>query len=142
MVECDACDNEASGTCVDCDISVCDDHYCLMTCESTNCWADVCMACATTNESEIGPCCDSCSSTTTCDCGNWESDMGECGDGCGSKCSECLTSCWNCEYFCCREFTTFQGNDVCVECAEGLRDALGDHFAAGAEHDQWNEGQG
>ena len=88
--------------------------------------------------------CSWCCNCVLCDCGNnyLSSDPSECGDGCGPRCDDCLTSCDNCDSYCCREFTTFQGNDVCVQCAEGLRDALGDHFAAGAEHDQWNEGRG
>ena len=74
-------------------------------------------------------------------CGNYlDSDPTNCAD-CGEpRCDDCLTSCAQCESYCCREFTTFQGNDVCLSCNEGLLDALGDHFAAGAEHDQWNEG--
>ena len=141
MAECEACGDgtEASATCVDCDISVCDDHMCIMSCENPDCGSEVCMACAKDNESGRGPCCDDCSSTAICGCGNWESYMSECGDGCGKKCSECLTSCSQCVSFCCREFTEFQGNTVCLECAEGLSEALGAHFAAGAEHDQWNE---
>ena len=147
MVECNACDNEASGTCMVCDISVCDDHYCLMTCESNNCMADVCIACAKTNQSDNGPCCDDCSSTTTCDCGEWEDDMSSC-EGCGElKCDfNCLTYCSNCSRSWCGncggDWEEFRGDTVCSGCKEGLQGALEDHFAAGAEHDQWNEGQG
>ena len=78
-----------------------------------------------------------------CSCGTSEEDMSECADCFNSRCSDCITYCDNCnQYFCCRDFSTFQGDTVCSQCAEGLRDALGDHFAAGAEHDQWNEGRG
>ena len=132
-MDCEACgdgSDSAYGSCIDCSISVCYDHDCLMGC--SNCGSYVCMACAKSHQSGVGHCCDSCSTMTICDCGTWEDYMSECGDGCGPKCDDCLTSCSSCSTsFCCKEFTEFQGNTVCTDCAEGLKDALDDHFAAG-----------
>jgi hypothetical protein len=54
-----------------------------------------------------------------------------------------MTSCTSCDNsWCCGEFTEFQGDTVCYPCKEGLQDALGGHFGAAAEHDQFNEGKG
>lgn len=144
--ECEACGDgtEAYGSCKDCSISVCYDHDCLSEC--SNCNSYVCYACAKTNQSDVGHCCDSCSTMSTCECGHWvesvDDEMYSC-EGCGSlKCDyNCLTSCSSCgNSWCCGdELTEYRGDTVCSGCKEGLQGAVEDHFAAGAEHDQWNE---
>jgi len=102
--------------------------------DSSDCNEDHCSWCCN---------CEQCSGPNDVGCGNYlDSEPTHCADCGNPRCDDCLTSCTQCEYYCCREFTIFQGEDVCVSCAEGMADALGDHFAAGAEHDQWNEGQG
>ena len=54
---CEACDEESEGSCEDCHVSVCDEHWCLMEC-SGSCDGYVCMACAKSWRGE--PYCDDC----------------------------------------------------------------------------------
>ena len=144
-MDCEACgegSNNAYGSCKDCSISVCYDHDCMAEC--SNCSSYVCYACASSNQSDNGHCCSSCSSMYICECGSWEYERIACEYSCGSqKCSSCMNTCSNCGLswcYGCRELTDFQGDSVCSDCYEGLADALRSHFNAGAEHDHWNEG--
>ena len=67
-----------------------------------------------------------------CDCGWIHRYCGKHCDGCGF---------WWCEDHV-EDWCEIQGRDYCYDCCEGMKDAIGDHRAAGAEHDQWNEERG